>query len=179
MSLFRLMFLLFLPEQRLVFLFLCGVHCDISLFTASSRPSLSFLSCLNLSPSSHPLSSASSSLFTMFFFPSFILTTTLSLISLCLVPFDFQVGNWKSYFTFHPLFSFALSFLCVYILSTSIFYFNLYLLYYRKTHLLCSLPEHCVRSLPLFLSWNNWSRTHHNQQSCNITITRIGEDLIR
>ena len=116
MSLFRLMFLLFLPEQRLVFLFLCGVHCDISLFTASSRPSLSFLSCLNLSPSSHPLSSASSSLFTMFFFPSFILTTTLSLISLCLVPFDFQVGNWKSYFTFHPLFSFALSVfpLCVY-----------------------------------------------------------------
>lgn len=61
-SLFRFLFLLFLPVLRLVFLFLCVLHCDISLFSTSSRPSLSFLSCLNLSPPSHPFSSASSSL---------------------------------------------------------------------------------------------------------------------
>lgn len=56
------------------------------------------------------------SLFTIFFSPSFILTSLLSLISLYLVPFDFHVGNWKCCFALHPLFSFAPSVfpLCVY-----------------------------------------------------------------
>lgn len=88
------------------------------------------------------------------------LASPLSLISLRLVPFDFfSCWNLKVQRPFSvpsPLFVF-----CVYILATSVFYFNFNLLYYWKTPLLLSLPEDCVRStLPALLVFlSSTSRT--------------------